>query len=88
MPLTRDQWRAIYNAFNPQQRLEATDRDLFVERPDSTSRAIVEESELEPKGKWVLCGSMGSGKSSELVHLSEQLGRRTHATIGVDLTLS
>ena len=88
MPLSRDQWRAIYNMFNPQQRLEATDRDLFVERPDSTSQAIVEEIELEPKGKWVLCGSMGSGKSSELVHLSEQLGRRTHATIGVDLTLS
>lgn len=90
MALDSEQWRRIYQIFDPTLRLEAGDMDLFVQRPDSASQVIAEEIQLglEPKGKWVLCGSVGSGKSSELVRLTQLLGTKTHAPIGIDLTLS
>ena len=90
MGLDSDQWRRIYQIFDPTLRLEASDMDLFVQRPDSASQVIAEEIQLglEPQGKWVLCGSVGSGKSSELVRLTQLLGMNTHAPIGIDLTLS
>jgi ABC-type transport system involved in cytochrome bd biosynthesis fused ATPase/permease subunit len=90
MGLDSEQWRTIYQIFDPTLRLEASDMDLFVQRPDSASQVIAEEIQLglEPQGKWVLCGSVGSGKSSELVRLTQLLGTKTHAPIGIDLTLS
>src|SRR5436190_9834309 len=90
MPLEREQWLKIYHQFDPALRLEAADMDLFVQRPEAASNVIAEEIQLglEPKGKWVLCGSVGSGKSSELVRLTQLLGENSHAPIGIDLALS
>lgn len=82
----RDLWKAIYSCFDPKRRLETADRALYVERPGSVAADILTDlSEgLEQEGKWVICGSTGSGKSSELVHLYDRL-QGTRVTIGLDL---
>ncbi len=79
-------WKSLYNLFNPTQRLELSDQDLYVSRPGSVAETIAADLrlDLEPEGKWVVCGSMGSGKSSELVHLGALL-EDSHAVVGVDL---
>lgn len=82
-------WKSLYNLFDPTRRLERTDQDLFVSRPGSVAETIAADLRLglEPEGKWVVCGSMGSGKSSELVHLGSLL-EDSHAVIGLDLPAS
>ena len=79
-------WKRLYNLFNPTRRLELSDQDLYVSRPGSVAETIATDLRLglEPEGKWVVCGSMGSGKSSELVHLGALL-EDSHAVIGLDL---
>ncbi len=79
-------WKRLYNLFNPIRRLELSDQDLYVSRPGSVAEAIAADLRhgLEPEGKWVVCGSMGSGKSSELVHLGSLLDR-SHVVVGLDL---
>ncbi len=79
-------WRSLYNLFNPTRRLELSEQDLYVSRPGSIAETIAVDLRLglEPEGKWVVCGSMGSGKSSELVHLGALL-EDSHAVVGLDL---
>ena len=84
MPVTTAQWKYLYGVFNPAQRLDLTDADLFVERPGAVAAKIANDLQLETAGKWVVCGSMGSGKSSELAHLGGML-RDDYAVIGLDL---
>ena len=48
---------------------------------------ITRDLRLEPSGKWVLCGSLGTGKSSELVHLGNKLWRNW-MVIALDLPSS
>lgn len=84
MPVTRDQWKRLYGVLNPAQRLELADAELFVERPGAVANEIAADLELETAGKWVVCGSMGSGKSSELAHLGGLL-QDAHAVVGLDL---
>jgi energy-coupling factor transporter ATP-binding protein EcfA2 len=86
MPVTREQWRQLYAAFNPSQRLELDDTALFVERPGAVAEKIAGRlaASLQADGKWVVCGSMGTGKSSELVHLGGLL-QHSHAVVGLDL---
>lgn len=89
MAISTEQWRRLYKHFNQMARLELSDRDLFVSRPGTVSENIVSDLELglEPNSKWVVCGSMGSGKSSELVHLADRLqGQRV--VVGLDLPRS
>jgi len=84
MAVTLEQWKQLYAAFNPSQRLELSDADLFVERPGAIAHEIAADLQLETAGKWVVCGSMGSGKSSELAHLGGIL-QHDYAVIGLDL---
>lgn len=84
MSVTREQWKALYGIFDPARRLELSEADLFVERPGTVARRIADDLALEPAGKWILCGSMGSGKSSELAHLGGLL-QHDFAVIGLDL---
>lgn len=86
VPVKQDKWKEVYAAFDPTARVEIDDQDLYVSRPGSVSQSIVDDLRLglDPRGKWVVCGAMGSGKSSELVHLAHQL-ESSHAVIGLDL---
>ena len=79
----------MYAVFNPTVRVEFEDRDLFVARPGAVAESIADDLllGLEQDGKWVVCGAMGSGKSSELVELAHRL-YNTHAVIGLDLPSS
>ncbi len=79
-------WKRLYNLFDPTKRLELTDRDLYVTRPGAVAEDIARDLRdgLEPERKWVVCGSMGSGKSSELVHLGARLDN-TSTVVGLDL---
>ncbi len=87
--LSEAQRLALYRRFDPTHRLEAGEMDLFVGRQDGAAHVIARELRLglEPDGKWVVCGSIGSGKSSELVHLGVELAR-DFAVIGIDLVES
>lgn len=86
MALTLEQWRRLYKVFDPKRRLEFDDLQLFVERPDSVAPDIARSvtSGFDAQGKWLICGSVGSGKSSELAKLASLL-RDTHVVVGVDL---
>jgi hypothetical protein len=89
MGISDDTWRKIYAAFDPTARVEFDEADLFVGRPGTIAMSIVDDLRLglEPQGKWVVCGAMGSGKSSELVELARRLDE-SHAVIGLDLPRS
>lgn len=89
MTLDITTWKKLYNLFDPTMRLEMVDQDLYVERPGSVAESIAADLRLglEPEGKWVVCGSLGCGKSSELVHLGTLLDN-THTVIGLDLPSS
>ncbi len=84
MPVTTAQWKYLYGVFNPAQRLDLSEADLFVERLGAVAAKIANDLQLETAGKWVVCGSMGSGKSSELAHLGGLL-QADYAVIGLDL---
>lgn len=89
MGISDESWRRIYASFDPTARVEYGDADLFVGRPGMVAKSIVDDLRLglEPQGKWVVCGAMGSGKSSELVELARVLSH-SHAVIGLDLPRS
>ncbi len=80
-------WRDLYHLFDPKKRLESADDDLFVERPSAVAERIIGDLDFEPSGKWVVCGSLGSGKSSELVRLGRKLWRN-YTVIALDLPSS
>jgi hypothetical protein len=89
MALDKQIWTQLHRIFDPTVRLEAGDRDLFVERPGSVADDIARDLDLglDPEGKWIVCGSMGSGKSTELLHLLDRLqGERV--VVGLDLPRS
>jgi hypothetical protein len=87
MTVTLDDWRRIYKVCDHRDRLHNDELDLFVERPESVSRRIVEILPFEESGKWLICGSVGAGKSSELIRLY-QLLCDDFVVIGVDLERS
>ena len=80
-------WHDLYRLFDPKRRLEDRDSDLFVERPGAVAERIIGDLEFEKNGKWIVCGSIGSGKSSELVHLGQKLWR-DYTVIALDLPSS
>ncbi|MEW5851109.1 MAG: hypothetical protein AB2A00_20145 [Myxococcota bacterium] len=88
MALSSETWVKLYKRFDPKLRLaETEEKELYVQRPGATADRILQALPLEEVGKWVVCGSMGSGKSSELVHLANKLWK-DHTVIGVDLAAS
>lgn len=82
-------WKHLYNVFNPAKRLGYDQQALYVNRPGSVAERIAQvlDLQVEDNGKWVICGSMGSGKSSELVHLAKLL-ENTHTVVALDLLQS
>lgn len=89
MTVTLDDWRHLYEICDHRDRLHKDELDLFVERPDSVARHIAEtlRDGFETRGKWLICGSIGAGKSSELIQLHEIL-RDEFTVVGVDLERS
>lgn len=80
-------WENIISAFQPLDRVEADQQQLYVERPDAVSKVIIKQLRLHRKGKWIFCGSTGTGKSSELVHLAALAGE-DYLVIALDLPAS
>lgn len=66
-------WRPIVRAFDPRQPLEPDNVDkLYAPRPKSAAEQIVEELKYRDTSEgalFLLCGSRGSGKTSELARL-------------------
>ncbi|HLT34688.1 MAG TPA: hypothetical protein VK034_00350 [Enhygromyxa sp.] len=89
MTVTLDDWRRLYEICDHRDRLHNDELDLFVERPDAVSRRIAEDlrDRFETRGKWLICGSVGAGKSSELIRIY-QLLRDEFVVVGVDLERS
>ncbi|NJK32962.1 MAG: hypothetical protein HC927_11440 [Deltaproteobacteria bacterium] len=86
MPPSLDDWRRLYALCDPKHRLRIDELDLFVERPDSVAQGIARIISLgvENEGKWLISGSVGAGKSTELTKLASLL-HSSHLVIGVDL---
>lgn len=81
-----DAWRRLYKVCDPKERLHIDEMNLFVERSDSVARKIANslDAGYDEQGKWVICGSVGTGKSTELTKLAELL-TGSHLVVGVDL---
>ncbi|PRQ08233.1 hypothetical protein [Enhygromyxa salina] len=81
-----DGWRRLYKVCDPKERLHIDELNLFVERSDSVARRIASslDAGFDEQGKWVICGSVGAGKSTELTKLAELLAG-SHVVVGVDL---
>ncbi|HLT37514.1 MAG TPA: hypothetical protein VK034_14575, partial [Enhygromyxa sp.] len=81
-----DGWRRLYKVCDPKERLHIDEMNLFVERTDSVARKIATslEAGYDEQGKWVICGSVGTGKSTELTKLADLLAG-SHLVVGVDL---
>lgn len=79
-------WRRFYKVCDPKERLHIDELNLFVERSDSVARKIAAalQAGYDEQGKWVICGSVGTGKSTELTKLADLL-KDTHVVVGVDL---
>lgn len=75
-PEHTERWRQIFRAFDPRQPLspELVD-ELYVERPQAASSRIINELQLDldSTALYILCGSRGSGKSTELIRIQRRL---------------
>lgn len=82
--MQKQDWKKLYGAFNPTLRVEVDEQDRFVVRPRSLAARVIEKLDLDETSKFIFCGSVGSGKSSELAHLASEL-QREWCVVGVDL---
>ncbi len=82
-------WKQLYNLFNPADRLAYDQQDLYVSRPRSVAGRIADLLllQVEPTGKWIVCGSMGCGKSTELVQLAKILENH-YSVVALDMVRS
>jgi len=74
--MNRELWKKTLEAFNPRQALRADEiDDLYAARPDAASEQILRLLELQPDSApfFVMCGSRGSGKSTELSRIEHRL---------------
>ena len=74
--------KAIYRAFDHTARLE--DTSLYVKRERAPSERIKTGLSLDNNKHWIFCGSIGSGKSSELAYLGHLL-TSDYFVVGLDL---
>ncbi|MFO7565445.1 MAG: hypothetical protein R6X02_22580 [Enhygromyxa sp.] len=84
--LSRPQLVQLYRDFDPAEPVSQATLGQFMERQGESAETICEDLQLglEPLGKWVITGSVGCGKSSELVKLAELL-RDDYAVVPLDL---
>lgn len=76
----------LYQDFDPAEPVSQETLGQFVSRSGESARTICEDLQLglDPIGKWVITGSVGCGKSSELVKLADLL-RHDYALVPLDL---
>jgi hypothetical protein len=74
--------KKIYRAFDHTARLE--DTTLYVKRERAPSERIKTGLSLDNNKHWIFCGSIGSGKSSELAYLGHLLTNE-YFVVGLDL---
>jgi len=82
-----ERWRPVVAAFNPRQPLSREEIDgLYVTRPQAPFRRVLDDLRFEPDHAplFVICGSHGSGRSTELACLDRHL-HEDRAVIEVDL---
>src|SRR5690606_31823984 len=70
---SREQLVQLYRDFDPAEPVSQATLGQFVERSGESAATIVEDLQLglDPLGKWVITGSVGCGKSSELVKVAD-----------------
>jgi hypothetical protein len=77
--------KQLYRDFDHTRRLD--EFELYVERPQGPARTIFGDLALEPDKHFIFCGSIGSGKSSELAFLGRLLSDSSeprYFVIGLD----
>ncbi len=76
----------LYRDFDPAEPVSQATLAQFVERRGESAATIFEDLQLglDPLGKWVITGSVGCGKSSELLELAARL-REDYAVVPLDL---
>ncbi len=82
-----ERWKILFQVFDPRQRLSEVQQDLYVSRPGAVADKVRQQIPFEPTGKWIIAGSLGSGKSSELVHLGRALWD-DYTIVALDLPFS
>ncbi len=75
----------LFGEFDHRARVE--DETLFVVRDKAPSRRIAKLLPMQHDRHWIFCGSIGSGKSSELAYLGEIL-KNDYFVVGLDLDQS
>lgn len=69
-------WKPVYQLFKPEEPLTTSEdlKNFYVQRTDSPLEALVTALEMEDDpAKFLLAGHIGSGKTTELRRLQEQL---------------
>lgn len=77
-------WRKLYQTLNP---LEPAQGELYVEPPRSAAKEVAELIELDPRAraKFLLIGSRGGGKSTELRAIQRRL-RSSTVSFRIDIS--
>ena len=86
MPIDKRTWTRLHYLFDPTRQLTVDESHLYVERPNSVSERLASDilAGLYADTKWIVCGSKGSGKSTELVRLASRLqNERTVVAVNV-----
>ncbi len=81
-------WKPAYQLFNPEQPLTTPEeiKDFYIQREDSPVENVIAILEMEDQpAKFLLAGHVGSGKTTELRLIQQQLAEN-YAVIWVDTT--
>ncbi len=83
---SREQLVQLYRDFDPAEPVSQATLAQFVQRNGESAETISRDLRLglDPLGKWVITGSIGCGKSSELLKLADLL-REDYAVVPLDL---
>ncbi len=89
MAIEKPTWARLHYLFDPIRQLTVDESHLYVERPSSASERIADDilAGLYADTKWIVCGSKGSGKSTELVRLASRLQNK-RTVVAVDIAES
>ncbi|NEO71082.1 P-loop NTPase fold protein [Moorena sp. SIO3H5] len=79
-------WKPVYQLFNPEQPLTTPEemKDFYIQREDSPVENLIAILEMEDEpAKFLLAGHRGSGKTTELRRIEQELAEN-YAVIWVD----